>query len=314
MGGTGGSGDFSSGANGSFGLGGQGNAGTEAGGGGGGGYFGGGGGGGGTLGGGGGGGSSFVTPQATNVNGPTPTGNAPGVTITYAAPLATQSTPSIAFAVPQPQGVASPAQTLTVTNAGSAPLVVSAVELGGADPADYLVADGCQEAVAAGASCAVSVRFAPQAEGASSATLTLVTNSVAALPAVALSGTGTEMPAGPAGATGPSGPAGPPGRVELVRCHTVAKIVARGHRKVRVTRQACSTKTVSGTAKFTATAASEHATLSRGGLVYASGGPGATGGLVLRARRALAPGAYTLTLRTRRGKRVLTTRQRVVVS
>ncbi len=243
--------------------------------------------------------------------------NAPGVTITYAAPLAGESAQSIAFPAAQPQGVASAARTLTVTNDGSAPLVVSAVELGGADPADYHLVVGCQEQVAPGASCAVAIRFAPQALGPSSATLTLVTNAVAAPAAVALSGTGGALPAGPAGpagATGASGPAGTSGAVELVRCHTVTRTVTRHHRKVRVAQQQCSTKTVTGTAKFTTTAAAEHATLSRGGVLFASGGSGASGVLVLRERRALAPGTYVLTLRTRRGTRVQTTRRRVTVT
>ena len=34
---------------------------------------------------------------------------------------------------------------MILTNNGSAPLVVSAVILGGKDPADYLVEDGCQQ-------------------------------------------------------------------------------------------------------------------------------------------------------------------------
>jgi hypothetical protein len=60
----------------------------------------------------------------------------------------------------------------------------------------------------------------------------------------------------------------------------------------------CTTKTVSGTVKFTTS--SMQATLSRHGLVYATGAAlaGTRGGLSLRLsdRRALRPGRYTLTL------------------
>ena len=307
VGGTGGSGTSSSGQTGSFGLGAAGGGGVSAGGGGGGGYFGGGGGGGGAVGGGGGGGSTFVTTLAANVNGPTPTANPAAVTLTYAAPIADESTTAIGFAGAQPQGLASSAQTLTVTDDGSAPLVVSGFILGGPNPADYLVDNGCQQPVAAGASCTILIRFAPQAPGPSTGTLTLETNAVVAPPTVALSGTGggaaVQGPTGPAGATGPGGSAGAPGKVRLVTCHAVKKTVTRKHKKVRVTQQKCTTKTVTGGAKFTTTGASERATLWRAGVVYARGGANASGAVVLRAQRPVTPGSYVRTLRiVRRGR------------
>ena len=276
---------------GSFGFGGQGGSGTSSGGGGGGGYFGGGGGGGGTA------GtavavaaaSSFVVAQAINVNPASPTAIPAVVTLTYAAPIADESTTAVGFAGAQPQGVASPTQNLTVTNDGSAPLVVSNVVLGGTDPGDYLIDDGCQEQVAAGATCVIGIRFAPHAQGASTATLTLVTDAVVAPPTIALSGTGGASagqggPTGPAGPTGPSGAPGTPGKVRLVTCHAVKKTVTRKHKKVHITQQKCTTKTIVGSATFTTTGASERATISRAGVVYARGGATAV-------RRARAPRA-----------------------
>ena len=56
------------------------------------------------------------------------------MTITYAAPAVRQSATVIGFAT-QPHGTVSAEQTLTVTNNGSAPLVVSGVVLGGPIPA-----------------------------------------------------------------------------------------------------------------------------------------------------------------------------------
>jgi collagen triple helix repeat protein/List-Bact-rpt repeat protein len=94
---------------------------------------------------------------------------------------------------------------------------------------------------------------------------------------------------GAAGAQGPAGPAGqegPAGKVEVVTCTKAGK------------KKKCTTKTVSGTVKFTTS--SMQATLSRHGLVYATGAAltAAHGGLSLRLsdRRALRPGRYTLTL------------------
>jgi hypothetical protein len=160
------------------------------GGGGGGGYYGGGGGGSSSgSGGGGGGGSSFVTPDATNVTGPTATGNAAEVTITYAAPTASPSTSSLSFGT-VPEGVASAAQDVTITNNGSAPLDVSAVSVTGTNQGDYALNNGCQNPVAVSGSCQIGVRFAPQIVGASSATLNIETNASSSPATVSLSGTG----------------------------------------------------------------------------------------------------------------------------
>ena len=101
------------------------------------------------------------------------------VAITYDVPTANLSTSSIAFSGTQPLGVASAEQTVTVTNNGSAPLVVSGASVSGADPGDYLINDRCRSPVSVGASCVVGVRFAPQVQGPSSAMLALQTNTTA---------------------------------------------------------------------------------------------------------------------------------------
>ena len=93
---------------------------------------------------------------------------------------------------------------------------------------------------------------------------------------------------GAAGAQGPAGPGGkegPAGKVQVVTCTKKGK------------RKKCTTKTVSGTVKFTTSSA--QATLSRHGVVYAAGTARATkAGMSLRLLpvRKLAPGRYTLTL------------------
>jgi hypothetical protein len=192
-------------------------------------------------------------------------------------------------------------------------LIVSGTLVGGSNPGDYLVDDGCQRPVAPGSSCNVGVRFSPQAQGASSATLTLLTNAAAAPAAVSLSGTGGSLPQGPAGAPGATGPPGPAGKVELVTCKTVTKKVKGRLHKVNQ----CSAKLVSGTVKFTTMAAVVHATLSRGGVIYATGArvPAAGGGslLVLGDSRHVSAGAYTLTLRVRRGHRWVTQRTQISI-
>jgi hypothetical protein len=130
-----------------------------------------------------------------------------GVTISYGTPTADLGPAPSRFGS-QPVGDVSAQQTVTVTNHGAASLIVSGVQTGGTDPGDYLIADDCGEPVAPGDSCQIGVRFAPQALGASAATLTIDSNAPTAPAPVALSGTGI---AAATGATGPQGPTGPQG-------------------------------------------------------------------------------------------------------
>jgi hypothetical protein len=283
---------------GSFGLGGTGgNCGFDfvsGGGGGGGGYYG-GGGGGACGGGGGGGGSSFVIPAATVVIPPTPTTAPAGVSITYPAPIAEPSATELRFGT-QAAGTAGAAQTLTVTNKGSASLIVSGVQLGGDDPDDFLVGDRCRQPLPVGSSCQVGVRFGPQASGARSATLTLLTNASHGPKPVALAGTGT----------GVSGPARPPtGTVAMISCDPVRVGTTRGEPGGRPTVR-CARTVVSGRVMFSG-AAPTRATIVRGHVVFAVGvsTPAARGGslLVLKGRRPLKRGTYTLILRHRLDRR-----------
>ncbi|HEX5505612.1 MAG TPA: choice-of-anchor D domain-containing protein [Thermomicrobiales bacterium] len=98
----------------------------------------------------------------------------------------------------QPVGMASAAQTVTLTNTGQVPVDVSGIAIAGANSADFVkTSDTCTAAtLAAGATCAVGVAFAPTAVGNRSATL-LVTDDAAGSPQqVALSGAGTPAPVG----------------------------------------------------------------------------------------------------------------------
>ncbi len=312
-------GSGSNGTAGAFGLGGAGAPGGVGnfggGGGGGGGYYGGGGGGSGVGGGsGGGGGSTFTEPGSTIVSPATPSGTQAQVVLTYDAPTATEGASSVTFGAVQPQDTLSAQQLLSVTNNGSAPLVVSGYTLTGANPGDFLIDDECQQPMPVSSNCNIGVRFAPQAQGARSATLTLLTNAPVAPAAVTVSGTGGSLPTGPTGATGPSGapgspgatgatgPRGPAGKVELITCTTV-KVKIKHH---TVSRQKCTGKLVSGTVKFTTSGSTVRATLSRGPVVYATGSRvSITRGrseLALTNQRPVHPGRYTLTLRLRRGR------------
>lgn len=304
------------GASGSLGLGGAGGGGGDCtevkngGGGGGGGYYGGGGGGWCVFGssGGGGGGSTFVGPSVTVVSAPALTSATSGIAFTYAAPTADESPAAMHFGVQAP-GTAGLAQMLTVTNKGSAPLIVSGVQLGGPDRDDFLVGDRCRQPVAVGASCQVGVRFHPSATGARSATLTLLTNAPSAPSAVTLSG----------------GVAGSSGKVELLTCQQLTKLPAGrarpdaaypvGAERAEVP-DTCTGKLVRGALRFRA-AGTTRAELVRARVVFATGAEAPTGHrgfeLLLTDRRPLKRGGYTLILRRRRGRRLIGQRLPIIL-
>jgi hypothetical protein len=106
-------------------------------------------------------------------------------------------------------GSPSDTRTAVLTNTGSAPLVVTAVSIAGADAQDFEVTtESCQAApVAAGETCRIDLRFTPSAAGARSATLTVADNTAAGATTAPLSGTGVQ-PATTGGGGAPAAPAG----------------------------------------------------------------------------------------------------------
>jgi Glycine rich protein/HYDIN/CFA65/VesB-like, Ig-like domain len=296
-GGAGGIDSTGGGANGqagSFGLGGLGggqdiNGTPDGGGGGGGGYYGGGGGAGGdNSGAGGGGGSSFLAPSATNPSGPTPTTASPSVTITYQAPsqpTATFSTQSLKFGRAQPVGSISSQQTLQVSNAGTAPLVISGVQTGGADPGDFLLDDLCQQPIAPGSSCQLGVRFAPQAKGSRTATLAVVTNAPTAPAPVTLTGTGGKAGKGSMLNQGSAGSGG--------------QVVCRaGERGGGV----CEIECAPGKYQIHGTSVGATFSVQQGDRTVAHGRLELKRGTVSRHTLLLEPGSYTLIISTGHGK------------
>jgi alpha-tubulin suppressor-like RCC1 family protein len=97
----------------------------------------------------------------------------------------------------QTAGTTSPAQSVIVTNSGPASLSISGDSLSGAGAgAFHKTADGCQGAtLAAGATCTISLAFAPGAGGEAAATMSISSSAVGGLSPIALSGTGVAVPA-----------------------------------------------------------------------------------------------------------------------
>jgi hypothetical protein len=203
------------------------------------------------------------------------------------------------------QTVARPSsdQSLVVTNVGAQILrVAEATISGGTNPSDFTITgDACADkSLGFGHSCAITVQFTPGDTGVRSATLTLEDNESA--PAnVTVAGLGVPANAGPTGLQGPIGARGPTGKngqIRLVTC----KVITRHHKK----RKTCTTRTITGTATFTTAIA--RATLTRNGIVYATGTATRTR-LTLHATRPVPPARYTLLLTHDVGHRKLSTRR-----
>lgn len=101
------------------------------------------------------------------------------------APHASLSPASLTF-TSQATGSISAAQTVTLSNGGTAALSVTQIAATG----DFAQTNNCGSSVAAGASCAIAVTFTPTATGTRSGTLTVTDNDSSSSQTASLSGTG----------------------------------------------------------------------------------------------------------------------------
>jgi hypothetical protein len=87
-------------------------------------------------------------------------------------------------------GSTAPPQVVTVTNTGDGPLTIRAIGISGAAAGDYTQSNNCLRAIAPGASCAITVSFAPHGYGLRAAALTLYDDGPGGTQTVSLRGTG----------------------------------------------------------------------------------------------------------------------------
>jgi hypothetical protein len=125
-------------------------------------------------------------------------GGGGGGTTTPAPPVTAPSvslSPSPVNYGPQAVGTTSVAQTVTLTNTGTASQFINGVSILGADQLDFnRTKDQCVGLpVAAGASCTIAIVFNPTATGTRTATLTVLDNNFNSTQTVNLTGTGTSV-------------------------------------------------------------------------------------------------------------------------
>ena len=149
-----------------------------------------------------------------------------------AAPLVGLLPPTLTFA-PRPVGTTSAPQAVTLVNPGQAALTISGIVASG----DFAQTSNCGGSVAAGASCVLSVIFAPTAAGTRTGTVAITDNAAGSPHVVSLQGQGTAPTAvlSPTSAVFGSqrvGTTSPPQTVTLSNTGsaplTVASIVASG--------------------------------------------------------------------------------------
>jgi hypothetical protein len=85
-------------------------------------------------------------------------------------------------------GTTSIAQTVTLTNTGTAPLQISSVTVTTATAGEFLASESCPGTVAVGQTCTLSVTFAPQITGTRTGTLQMISNAPTSPDTIQLSG------------------------------------------------------------------------------------------------------------------------------
>ena len=105
-------------------------------------------------------------------------------------PDATLSPTSLTFAA-QLVGTTSTAQTVTLTDYGTAAVSITRIGFTGADPGDYHQTATCGTSLAAGASCTINVTFQPTLPGSRTAILSVKDNAPGSPQTASVSGTGS---------------------------------------------------------------------------------------------------------------------------
>lgn len=137
-----------------------------------------------------------ATGKLTFAHNATPTTTAVALSGTGAAAAPVASVTPAALTYSQVVGGTSADQIVTVANTGKAPLLLSAVTIGGAQASEFAKSSTstCGASVAAGASCTLRIHFTPAAVGARKGTLSIAHNAPGSPSVVALNGNATASP------------------------------------------------------------------------------------------------------------------------
>src|SRR5439155_23219900 len=118
--------------------------------------------------------SATGSPQTISLTGS-------GVSSGTGSPAASLSPTSLTFGN-QNVATTSAAQTVTLSNSGTAALSITSVAATGTNAGDFAQSNTCGSSVNAGASCTISVTFKPTATGTRAASVAVTDNAAATLP------------------------------------------------------------------------------------------------------------------------------------
>jgi hypothetical protein len=90
----------------------------------------------------------------------------------------------------QTVGTSSPPQTVNLYNAGSTPLNLTGIKIGGADPKDFSQTNNCPSSIPVGGACKIQVTFTPTEDGDRQAKLIVAYTGFSSPQSVVLSGQG----------------------------------------------------------------------------------------------------------------------------
>lgn len=127
------------------------------------------------------------SPQSISLTG---TGTSAGT------PTASLSLSTLTF-TSQPVGTTSPAQSVTLSNSGTAALSITSMGITGTNAGDFAQSNSCGSSLATNASCTINVTFTPTASGARAASISVTDNASGSPQTVSLTGTGLAPAATP---------------------------------------------------------------------------------------------------------------------
>ena len=118
------------------------------------------------------------------------------VSMTVGSPSVTLAPVAVSFGN-QNVASASSAQTVVLSNKGTAALKITSIAIAGASPTDFTQTNNCSASMPVNTACNISVVFKPTAAGARTAAVTISDNASAPTQTVPLSGTGVAVPTAP---------------------------------------------------------------------------------------------------------------------
>jgi len=113
-------------------------------------------------------------------------------------PNVTLSPTSLSFTT-QVVGTTSAAQSVTLTNLGTAAVSITSIKFTGADPGDFAQTNTCGGTVGPGGNCTISVTFTPTGINGRAASLSITDNAPGSQQNISLIGVGTQVKLNPAG-------------------------------------------------------------------------------------------------------------------